>query len=1186
MAEKLTNEQQAAVDSRERSLLVSAAAGSGKTKVLVERLFSYVEREGANLDDFLIITYTRAAASELRGKIAKALTERMERDPGNYHLRQQMLRVYRADIKTVDAFCTALLRENCHLLGEDARGHVLRPDFRVLDENEAQVLRERVLARTLDDFYDCLTPGGTLLADTLGAGRDDSALEDLVLELHAKLQAQPYEDKWLEAQRAFWRAVPDKIEDTPYGKILLNEVRRKARHCKNLLQRAAQEMCANDALNQKYAPAFLDASYQLEALEGKTAEGWDAARGVTIAFPRLAAVKDSDGGEMKARMKSLWDNCKETVKGFAEIFSASSDEAVEDLRTMASAMLALIDLTADFSRRYNEEKRRRNSADFSDQEHEAIRLLIGENGAPTELARIVSARYREIMVDEYQDTNEVQNAIFRAVSREGKNLFTVGDVKQSIYRFRLADPTIFLDKYRRFTPSENAVEGEERKILLSKNFRSRGEILDAANFVFSNILSAEMGEMEYGEDESLHFGAEYYPPRKDCETEFHLISAHQKSAANDRPVKRLLAEARFTAQRIRQLLDEGYPVTGEDGTLRPCRPEDIVILMRSPGSRSAAFAQALAERDVPCSFEESGDFYQTPEIAVTLALLEIVDNPRQDVPLIAVLRSPVFGFTPDRLAEIRSRDREGDFYDALLADGGEDVQAFLTTLTGLRDAAADMNVCRLLWHIYNTLHLPGIFGAMDEGGVRQENLVALTRHAERFESSGYRGLFAFITQLRRLIDAGQAPAVKTAGGSGGVQMMSIHKSKGLEFPIVFLCDLEHAFSRQDFDTPVLVHPALGLGPLCIDLKRKIRYPTMARLALEEKLRRENLAEEQRILYVAMTRPKEKLILVDALYGAEKRLQKLTAAAACPVMPEVVAEGKCFGDWILLPLLCRPEAAPLRDMAGVMAGGLYTGDTAPWQVFIHDGDDFGWAPGVAVSDTEKDAGETLFDPALLTFRYPYQRETTLPAKLTATQLKGRALDQEIAEDAYHTPYIRPLVQPKFRREKKGLTPAERGTATHLVLQYLDLQNLDVPGQVEKLRLEAKLTAEQAAAVDVPALRRFLESPLAEEMRQAETAAREYRFTVLMPARDYDPAAAEEDSILLQGVVDCWFETPEGITVVDFKTDFVQTEEDVAQHAELYRGQLAAYSLALERVLEKAVTRKALYFLQAGKTVEIS
>ena len=522
MAEKLTNEQQAAVDSRERSLLVSAAAGSGKTKVLVERLFSYVEREGANLDDFLIITYTRAAASELRGKIAKALTERMERDPGNYHLRQQILRVYRADIKTVDAFCTALLRENCHLLGEDARGHALRPDFRVLDENEAQVLRERVLARTLDDFYDHLTPGGTLLADTLGAGRDDSALEDLVLELHAKLQAQPYEDKWLDAQRAFWRAVPDKIEDTPYGKILLNEVRRKARHCKNLLQRAAQEMCANDALNQKYAPAFLDASYQLEALEGKTAEGWDAARGVTIAFPRLAAVKDSDGGEMKARMKSLWDNCKETVKGFAEIFSASSDEAVEDLRTMAPAMLALIDLTADFSRRYNEEKRRRNSADFSDQEHEAIRLLIGEDGAPTELARIVSARYREIMVDEYQDTNEVQNRIFDAISCKGENLFTVGDVKQSIYRFRLADPRIFLQHYNTWPPLEDAEERDSAKLLLSRNFRSRKEVLDATNFIFCNILSEEMGELDYGADEMLRLGANYVESSA-CGAEFHLL---------------------------------------------------------------------------------------------------------------------------------------------------------------------------------------------------------------------------------------------------------------------------------------------------------------------------------------------------------------------------------------------------------------------------------------------------------------------------------------------------------------------------------------------------------------------------------------------------------------------------------------------------------------------------------------
>ncbi|MEG2176607.1 MAG: UvrD-helicase domain-containing protein, partial [Oscillibacter sp.] len=302
---------------------------------------------------------------------------------------------------------------------------------------------------------------------------------------------------------------------------------------------------------------------------------------------------------------------------------------------------------------------------------------------------------------EYQDTNEVQNAIFRAVSKDGQNLFTVGDVKQSIYRFRLADPTIFLGKYHRFKPWSEAEDGEERKVLLSQNFRSRQEILDAANFVFENILSVEMGEMAYGEEEALHFGAEYYPAREDCDTEFHLISAHQKSAENDQPVKKLAAEARFVALRIRQLLDEGYPVTGEDGRLRPCRAEDIVILMRSPGSRTAAFSQALAEREIPCSFEERGDFFHTMEISVVISFLQILDNPRQDVPLISVLRSPLFAFTPDRLAEIRGKTREDDFYHAVEADGGADCGAFLETLAELRLAARDMSVQRLVWHLYN-----------------------------------------------------------------------------------------------------------------------------------------------------------------------------------------------------------------------------------------------------------------------------------------------------------------------------------------------------------------------------------------------------------------------------------------------------------------------------------------------------
>ena len=1188
MAEKLTNEQQSAVDSRERSLLVSAAAGSGKTKVLVERLFSYVEREGANLDDFLIITYTRAAASELRGKIAKALNERMERDPGNYHLRQQMLRVYRADIKTVDAFCTSLLRENCHLLGEDARGHALRPDFRVLDENEAEVLRGRVLARTLEDFYDHLTSGGTLLADTLGAGRDDSALEQLVLELHAKLQAQPYEDKWLDAQRAFWRAVPEKIEETPYGKILLNEVGRKARHCKSLLQRAAQEMCANDALNQKYAPAFLDASYQLEALEGKIAQGWDAARGVTIAFPRLAAVKDSDGGEMKARMKGLWDNCKETVKGFAELFAASSDEAVEDLRTMAPAMLALIDLTADFSRRYNEEKRRRNAADFSDQEHEAIRLLVAENGEPTELAALVSTRYREIMVDEYQDTNEVQNRIFDAISCKGENLFTVGDVKQSIYRFRLADPRIFLQHYNTWPPLAAADEHESAKLLLSRNFRSRKEVLEATNFVFRNVLSREMGELDYGEDEMLRPGASYAESSV-CGAEFHLLDLPTQTG--EHRVRASEAEAAFVADYIHNMLSSKFPVQ-DDKTreLRPVREEDIVILMRSPSTRLLDYRRALESRGIYCAADAGEDFFASMEIAVLFSFLQVIDNPRQDVPLIAVLRSPLFGFVPDELAALRSQQRTGDFYDALLLSEDGHSKAFLAVLRSLRDSAAHLSVRELLSEIYRKCNVLGIFGAMHRGAERKENLLAFLELSEDFARAGRQGLFDFVRTLREQLASGEAAAMQTTHASSGVRIMSIHKSKGLEFPVVILSDLARRFSNMDFQSSVLVHPQLGLGPVCVDARRHIQYPTIARQALERTLRREAKAEELRVLYVAMTRAKEKLVMVHTQANAGGRVADLMALSDCPVLPEAVDSGKCMGDWIMLPLLQRSEAGALRAFAGQNSEGRFFAEETPWTVCVHDGLQFA-APAqqsdAAAEERAPQREELPADFAALSYRYPYAEQTAFPAKLTATQLKGRAIDEEISENTTLPPRLRNLCKPKFLAGKTALTGAERGTALHLVMQDLDFfcepNEQSVRAQIEAMRAQRKLTEEQAKAADAYAIVRFLRSDLAARIRKSKQVEREYRFSLLRPVRDFSSLDAD-DSVLLQGVVDCFFEEDGELVVVDFKTDHVSCAQ-LDERAEHYRPQLEAYSMALTRVMGKKVKEKVLYFFSAGEEVRL-
>ena len=1187
MADILTAEQQAAVENRGRSLLVSAAAGSGKTKVLVERLFSYVESGEANLDDFLIITYTRAAAAELRGKIDKVLGEKLQEDPLNAHLQRQLLRVYRADIKTVDAFCTALLRENCHLLREDARGHALRPDFRVLDENEAQLLRERVLARTLDEFYETMRDGdgASLLADTLGAGRDDRALGALVLELHGKLQAQPYMDRWLASQAQLWHDLPPRVEDTVYGTLLLSMVRRKALHCAALLRGAAEEMATDKAIADKYAPLFLGVAEQFALLAVSAEEDWDAAAKRRVDFPRLTPVRKCGDEALKAKMQGVWNGCKKTAKGFDEVFSVTSAEAMEDLRAMAPAMLALLKLTADFSRAYQEEKRRRNAADFSDQEHEAIDLLLGADGQPTDLARTVSQRYREIMVDEYQDTNEVQNCIFSAISREGKNLFTVGDVKQSIYRFRLADPRIFLDHYLRYPHAADAAEGESAKLLLSKNFRSRDTVLDAANFVFRNVLSREMGELDYGEDESLHVGASY-PENPDCCTEFHFVEMSAQESDTEK-LRAARAEASFAADYIQRLIAGGFTVQ-DDKTHEPraVREEDIVILMRSPRTRLADYRRALESRGLHCAAESDGGFYETMEVAVTFALLEILDNPRQDVPLISVLRSPLFGFTPDRLAELRAKTPGGDFYDALAADGGEDSARFLALLRELRESARTLTLTELVAALYERCHIPAVFGAMRGGAARRENLRAFFSLAEEFERGGGRGLFAFVRHLREQLESGEPPVPQTTHAAQGVRIMSIHKSKGLEFPIVILADLARPFSRMDFQSSVLVHPEYGLGPVCVDTKRSIKYPTAARLALERQLRREAKAEELRVLYVAMTRAKEKLVMVCARAGAAKHLADLCAVTSCPVRPETVEEQKCMADWILLPLLCRPEAAPLRELAGADAAAV-TVSNAPWRVEVHNGYDFAPTERAAEERAEETAPELPLDTAALEWRYPYEPETTLSAKLTATQLKGRALDEEIAENAPLPPRLRSLAKPRFLEGAAALTPAEQGTAMHAALQFLDFSTPAEEGAVraavKSMEERRLLTPEQARAVDAAALTRFLQSPLCARIRAAgERARREYRFSLLESAARFVPEASAGDEILLQGVVDCFFEEDGALVVVDFKTDRIAPDA-LAERAEHYRPQLEAYSLALAQVIGKPVKEKILYFLRRGEQI---
>ena len=1182
---RLTEEQRLAVTNDGGALLVSAAAGSGKTKVLVERLFRRIEEEKCSVDDFLVITFTNAAAAELRAKIAKELSARVAREPENDHLRRQLFRVYQADIKTVDAFCGDLLRRNTHLLtAED--GRTLTPDYRLLDDQEGALLKDRALERAMDRFYEALEQGdenAALLAETLGAGQDDKGLASLVQELNNKLQSQAHPMQWLRDTRQFWQSVPDSLSETPFGALLLSDLSLWADFWANVLRRAISEMSVYPKMTASYGPAFSAMLATAENLKQAAASGWDAVTQVDCTVPGLKQLRGGEDAECQERMKKLKGRFAGELPKIVEPFAASQAEHLLDLHIMAPAMLALLDLTADYIRELQREKVRRNVADFSDQEHYAVELLVTPDGRPTELATRISQRYVEIMVDEYQDTNEVQNCIFSAISRSGENLFTVGDVKQSIYGFRLAQPEIFLEKYRAYAHADAAKPGQPRKILLTRNFRSRPEVLEATNFIFRNILSRQMGEMDYGPEEQLYPGADYYVPVLGREAEFHFISVENTP---DEVFDRTRVEADFVTGMVRKMLDEGYPVQNEDGTLRPVRPEDIVLLMRSPGSRMAEYSAAMSHCGVPFAGGESEPFFEALEISTVYSLLQIVDNPRQDVPLIAVLRSPLYGFTPDLLATIRGCAK-GDFYEACCACREESVQAFLTQLHQLRELAAELPADEFLWVLYDRLHIPAVFGAMEEGELRRSRLLNLCRYAENLAAMGRITVFELTEYLRslmaRIAAGGKEPKIASRQSAAGVQIMTIHSSKGLEFPVVILCDLSHKFNEKDLSRPVLVHSRYGLGVERVDPALKIKYPTVSKIALARQMEKEMLSEEMRLLYVAMTRAKEKLILVDCRKKARKAVQELSAVTELPVPPQVVRGGKSMGDWVLQALLCSTEAGAIHVWAQTQPS---VRQSAPaWRIYLHENPA---ASAAVIAGQRKQAFQPPFHPELLEGEYAHLTASRIPTKITATQLKGRELDQQIAEGtAQRVSAAEDFAVPRFMQERQGLTPAERGTAMHLVMQYIPFDTPPTPEAVaqfvETLVQRHLLTEEQAASINTLQIAQFLASNLCRQMKNAPQVWREFRFALLVSAALYDPQAQGEE-MMLQGVADVCYRTEQGLVVADFKTDRLASGQE-AERAERYRPQLKAYSDALSRVLEEPVCRRVLYFFSNGAEVEV-
>ena len=1168
MAEKLTLQQAQAVQDRGGKLLVSAAAGSGKTKVLVDRLMGYLTNpvDPANIDEFLIITYTKAAASELRGKIAAKLSERIAQEPENRHLQQQLQRLYMTTISTVHSFCSEILRQFAYRLDMSA-------DFRTAEENECAQLRDTVMQQVLEEAYDRAGEDADFCAfvDTQGIGRDDRQLPQILLKVYDSARCHLNPDQWLESclKAVDTDGIGD-VAETRWGKYLMAELFDFLD-----LQISAMERCAELAENadggESVGALLRDTVFQLRHI--RESESWDqvVAR-KNIDYGTMRFKKTFADEELKEQLKIVRECCKDGMKKALKPFADPSEQVLRDLESSAAAVRGMVKLVRAFAQNYDSAKRRRRMLDFSDLEHRALDLLLGiKRSGPTSVAHEIGQRYREVMVDEYQDSNAVQDAIYSALTVKRQNCFMVGDVKQSIYQFRLADPGIFLQKYADFCPAGEAKPGQGRKVLLSRNFRSGGAVLSAVNCVFETCMSPAVGGLYYGADEALYEGIPH-EPLGEPEVEFYGIQIRENTYPE---------EAAFTAQRIMELLDGTHMVRDKVG-LRPIRAEDIMILLRSPNSTGEYYRQALERVGIRCASGGGGDLLQTEEIGVLRSLLQAIHNPQLDIPLLAAMASPVFDFHADDLAAFRSGKRSVSIYEAMLVSEEPKVKAFLELLNRLRREARTESVTRILETVFAETRMDSIFAAMDEGDIREANLQAFYQMAAGFEAGGQRDLGRFLEYLEAMESKGLITAAEKSN-AGCVSIMSIHKSKGLEFPVVFLCGLGRQFNQESKRAPVMCHKEMGIGILAADGQRRVRYPTVARRAISAISTSDSLSEELRVLYVAMTRARDRLIMTYSSDNLQKEVEDMVIRCDMGCRDLLIREAVCPGEWVLLSALNRTEAGELFALGGKPK------DTClaehPWMIRVVEApEDQG---GCGVEEDRKELPPDALDRLRrgLEFQYPHIAATEAPSKQTATQRKGREKDQEAAENAQEPkPHNRAWRKPSFI--EKNTQGKVLGSATHLALQYIRFESCtDTAGveqEVQRLVDQGFLTAEQGRMVDCRQIARFFASPLGVQLRSGTNVLREFKFSILDDGSAYGQGL-EGEKILLQGVVDCALMEPDGITVVDFKTDRV-TQETIHASAERYRPQVEAYADALSRIFEKKVKRSCLYFFHLDMFVE--
>lgn len=1188
MAVEFTAQQSSAIDSRGGALIVAAAAGSGKTAVLVERVIRRItqQQDPADIDSLLIVTFTNAAASEMRERVAASILQQLSQDPGSQRLRRQLALLGSARIQTVHSFCLDLVRQNFSQCG-------VSPGFRLLDQAESELLKDQAMEEMLEKKYASPDPEFQAAVENFAEERGDRKLQAVVRKLYENLRSHADPQGWLDQTLETMKlAAGSQPQDLPWSRQMLDLCKETVEYQRQRLLQAYRLLEEESDVLEKYGPAFDQCLAAAQNILTAVGQGWDPCYQALQQFakPKLNAVRGADK-QFTDQMKQARDDFSDSVEFLAQQAVSRPSQQVRREAALALPVLqGLAGLERAFEQEYDQLKRQQNALDFSDLEHLTLGLLTDRaTGQSTQLARQLAEGIKEILVDEYQDTNEIQDCIFSALRRPENSLFMVGDVKQSIYRFRLAEPEIFVDKYYQYQDYEADPEAPEKRLMLNKNFRSRREVLELTNFIFSRLMSRSFGGVDYDDKERLYLGRQDFAGS--CPAEVYLLDMKRDKdkEEEEESIEKAVYEAEFVGSLVARQLRETQVTDKQTGLPRPARPEDVAVLLSSFTNKAPLYQQALERRGIPSS-AGGGDFYGSIETAVMRSMLAIIDNPRQDIPLISVMRSPLYLFTPDQLLAIRQLDPKGDFYDALQQSQDPQAQAFLQDLQEFRAYRPDISVGRLVSLIYSRTGALGVFQALDNGVQRRRNLQRFYQLALQYENSGSRGLFGFLRNLEKRAQEKEAPADPAPGA---VRLMSVHRSKGLEFPIVVLPDLDKRFNTDDLRRPMVMHKKTGLAFQLRDQQRRVEYKTQMQQAVILRCRQESREEELRKLYVAMTRAQEKLILTMALPKAEDRLRQWERLydEQGRLPRGAVADQASASMWVGAPLLRHPAGGPLREYAGLplrmpdqdaRAGDLYCA-VVPFDAGLQQEE-------VVQRDPEMPAEQLTLDMPryrqLQQFTYPYQAAVTLPSKLTPTGLNR--LEQDTAllewqpeeEDQQDRPMIR-LYQTKGRRDA-----ARMGTLFHRCMQLVDWEACRTPAsaakELDRLRQQGLLPPESTRIPARP-VAAFVNSPLGQLARQ-QKCLREYQFSALFTPAELGLEGGDQEHILMNGIIDLLIQTPEGLEIVDFKSDRLEPGQQQAQ-AQRYRRQLELYAQAAEKILERPVRHRWVYFLSAGQVVEV-